>query len=401
MFRILLSLFLIATPCSLAIASPHEELAKTQKEIDSAKSHGKKLDDDAGKLSKKISALSKEIVKTAAALQASEAKLSTLEEKLKAMDEQITLKTNNLAQRKKELALMVQASVKLSQTPPEAIIIMPGNMMDNMKASRALKMTTDNIKRESESIRLQMVELEQLKGKLEESKQSADQENKKLEQQRDLLKTQMAELDTMRKKLNAERKENKARTQTLAKKAEDLKGLIASLELEKKLEEKRERERKIKEKDKEDVEEIENDDRKPEGARGRLRSFRDAKGNIRVPAAGKLVQRFGAEGRNETSKGITIATRDNAQVTAPYDAEVLFSGVFMEYGRMIILRHSDGFHTLIAGMSKIDASVGDFLLEGEPIGAMGDGEENNRLYVELRSNNQPVNPVAWLRGLRK
>jgi septal ring factor EnvC (AmiA/AmiB activator) len=40
-------------------------------------------------------------------------------------------------------------------------------------------------------------------------------------------------------------------------------------------------------------------------------------------------------------------------------------------------------------------------LEGEPIGAMGDNDAGNRLYVELRRNNQPTDPAPWIRGLNK
>ena len=71
----------------------------------------------------------------------------------------------------------------------------------------------------------------------------------------------------------------------------------------------------------------------------------------------------------------------------------------MDYGRMVILRHSDGYHTLLAGMAKIDASVGDFLVEGEPLGSMGELEQNDHLYMELRENNQPINPANWVKGM--
>ena len=100
-----------------------------------------------------------------------------------------------------------------------------------------------------------------------------------------------------------------------------------------------------------------------------------------------------------------MTTRKGAQVTAPYDSEVVFTGPFLNYGQMIILRHSDDFHTLLAGLTKIDVRVGQFLLEGEPIGAMGEGDDDNKndrtLYIELRKDNQPVNPAAWINGLNK
>lgn len=383
-----LLLFLLLSGTAFA-ASPNDELEKTKKEIEEQNERAKKLAEESKTVAEKARKLSAQMVKTAAALQGSEAKLSAIEEKLRLLSIQIEEKTASLNARKKDLATMVQASIKLSQTPQEAVILMPGDMMNNMKASRALKMTVDSIKFQSEVIHKQMAELEVLKETLNKNQQDAIAERGKLEEQKLLLKTQIAEHKAMQQKLNAQQKEVKAKTQQLGKKAKDLQDLIVSLEKEKELERQRQED------------EIKSDTSQPQGEKGQLRSFRDARGHVRVPAAGRLSQKFGEEKLNETTKGIVITTRAGAQVTAPYDAEVLFTGPFMEYGSMIILRHSDGFHTLLAGMSKIDASVGDFLLEGEPIGAMGDEGSNNRLYMELRSNNQPVDPAPWVRGLNK
>ncbi len=389
-----LALTLALASAHSAFASPSDELAQTQKEIKTVSANVAKLDEEEKKLRAKAKELQAQMVKTAAELQASEAELSALEEKTRILNEQITAKTAELLVKKKNLATMIAASIKLSQTPPEAIILMPGDMAENMKASRALKMTADNIKAESESIKNQMVELEGLKTTVEANKQDAAARKAKLDEQKSLLKKQMAEHYDLRKKLKNEQSAAKSRVAALAKKAGDLQSLIASLEQEKaaQIAEKKQAQ---------EDDELGEDSRKPSGDKGKLRSFKAAKGNIRVPAAGKLSQKFGVVSKNETSKGITITTRGSAQVTAPYDAEVVFTGPFMAYGRMIILRHSDGFHTLLAGMAKIDASVGDYLLEGEPIGSMGDKEPNNRLYMELREDNEPTDPANWLRGMRK
>ena len=384
--KILLTITLLLLSFS-AFATPADELANTNKEIKAISVQNAKLEAESKKLKAKAKELAEKMVKTAEALQASEAELSALEEKTRILNAQIAGKTASLAERKKNMAVMVQAAVKLAQTPEEAIILMPGDMMNNMKASRALKMTTESIKKEAESIRAQMAELAELVAKVEENRQDAQKRKAGLDEQRKLLKTQIAEHNALQQKFNIEQKIAKEKAQNLARKATDLKDLIASLE--------REKAESVKE------QELEADDNKPSGDKGKLRSFRVAKGKIRVPAAGKLTKKFGVEETNETSKGITITTRANAQVTAPYDAEVEFTGPFMDYGRMVILRHSDGFHTLLAGMAKIDASVGDFLVEGEPLGSMGEIEQNDHLYMELRENNQPINPAPWVKGMSK
>jgi septal ring factor EnvC (AmiA/AmiB activator) len=62
----------------------------------------------------------------------------------------------------------------------------------------------------------------------------------------------------------------------------------------------------------------------------------------------------------------------------------------------LIIEHGEGYHTLLAGMSRIDSAVGQHLLPGEPVGVMGQSESKPVLYVELRRNGQPVNPLPWL-----
>lgn len=393
MFRTLIFTFALLALAFSSHATPNSELSQTQKELKAANIKTAYLETEARKLKNKEKSLKEQMVKMATAVQESEAELSALEETMRILNEQITQKTDDLQRKKKNMAVMVQASIKLSQTPPEAIILMPGDMMNNMKASRALKMTTDSIKQEAESIRNQMLELGELKEKVIASQAEAKTRKEQLDEKRKTLKTQIAELNILQQKLYSEQKELKQKSQALGKKATDLQSLITALDKEK---EQKKAEQIVAPEDLE----IEIASNKPNGEKGRLRSFKSAKGKIRIPVAGKLVQRYGVEGRNETSKGITISARPNAQVIAPYDGEVMFTGAFMAYGRMIILRHGDGYHTLLAGIAKIDVSVGDFLTEGEPIGIMGEKEPNNRLYMELRDDNQPINPAGWVRGVR-
>jgi septal ring factor EnvC (AmiA/AmiB activator) len=62
---------------------------------------------------------------------------------------------------------------------------------------------------------------------------------------------------------------------------------------------------------------------------------------------------------------------------------------------MVIIRHSDGYHTMLAGLDEIDCKPGQFVLEGEPVGSMGGGTDT-RLYMELREDGKPVDPAGWM-----
>ena len=93
---------------------------------------------------------------------------------------------------------------------------------------------------------------------------------------------------------------------------------------------------------------------------------------------------------------VIAPVRTEAQVIAPYDGQVAFAGPFRGYGLLLIIEHSEGYHTLLAGMARIDCTVGQRLLAGEPVGVMGQDDAKPALYVELRHNGQPVNPLPWL-----
>lgn len=128
------------------------------------------------------------------------------------------------------------------------------------------------------------------------------------------------------------------------------------------------------------------------------RPFSQAHGRLPYPARGRVVEAFGQSNDvGHVAKGITIQTRKGAQVIAPFDGQVVFAGPFRGYGLLLIIEHSEGYHTLLAGMAQVDCTVGQRLAAGEPVGVMGqDDDAKPKLYVELRHSGQPVNPLPWL-----
>lgn len=128
-----------------------------------------------------------------------------------------------------------------------------------------------------------------------------------------------------------------------------------------------------------------------------LRALGAPRGQMLMPVRGAVVKSFGQDGGVVTEKGITLESRPGAQVVAPYDGQVAFSGPFRGYGVILIIDHGDGYHSLLVGLSRIDAVEGQWLAAGEPVGLMGQPEgARPQLYVELRRHGKPVNPLPWL-----
>ena len=91
--------------------------------------------------------------------------------------------------------------------------------------------------------------------------------------------------------------------------------------------------------------------------------FEAAKGTLPLPAQGKRLKRFGeADGVGGTLRGISLQTRGEARITAPADGWVVYAGPFRSYGQLLIINAGGGYHVLLAGMSRIDVSLGQFVL---------------------------------------
>ena len=378
----ILLLTLLASP-SYAKSTPkpkttETELQKTTKDLEKAQSDQQRIETQSAAIEAELTSLQSQLIKLAATAQKSEAELSAAEDKLAILTTQLSSKEQEFKARQAHLSTLVSAAISLSHTPREAMIMMPGDVTQTMKAARALKMASSAVKDETQSLGLQLIELQKLKDKVTKEHDALAERQKAFDSQQESLVKKLTERKNLQKKLGFQAKEAQTRLTTLAKKTKDLQELV------------------------EKVEETHKPEPRTDQKKQASRSFANAKGHIRTPVSGKLIQKFGSsEGKNATTKGITIATRAHASVTAPFDGEVVFTGPFLKYGRMVIIHHSDNFHTLLAGLQKIDVEVGQFLLEGEPIGAMGEGADEQELYVELRKDNQPINPAPWINALKR
>lgn len=389
---------LLLLPVSDLHAAPKDELERTQAYIKQAQEKQAEMEEESNRIEAELAKLQRQLVPSAEAVQRFEADLSATENKLLILDEQLGKKEDALEAMRVRQFRLAQAALRLSRTPPEAAVLMPVDQADAMKTARLLMIISDQLKSEAKSIREQWAELQTLRLKVAKNHAEMLKQKESLGKKQKSLRETVAERQALQKKLNREQEQESKKLAELGREAENLQALIATLD--KKESEKKEALKAEEEQAQAEEEQAAQSSKPARGTKGKLRSFASAKGGVRPPVAGKLVQSYGGGGQSQTNKGVVIQTREKAQVTAPYDGEVVFTGPFLRYGRMVILRHSDDFHTLLAGVARIDVSVGEFLLEGEPIGAMGE-ESSNRLYVELRKNNQSVDPAPWIKGMKK
>jgi len=384
MKRKALILALLALPL-VAHAAPSDELAKTKAEIKASEETQKKIAVDQENVEAELTEIQEKLVKAAAQIEANDAQLAEAEKKMKALEAELAAKEKAFIASKKKLDGLSRMAIRLSRTPPQAMVLMPADGRERIQAAHALAIISAEIRTRSQLIEKEMAALNELKIKVADDKartekiRNANKENKKT------YEAALKNRKQLQAKLAQNRAAEEAKVAALAKKARSLEELITSLEREAKKPKKPERNVVS--------------DSSISGETGKLRDIERAKGKLRVPASGRVVTSFNEkDATGNPSKGITISTRGGSPVVAPYDAEVAYTGTFLNYGKLVILKHSGDHHTLLAGVGRIDVKNGDFLLEGEPIGAM-DGGDGRKLYVELRDHNQTVDPAKWMRGL--
>ncbi len=120
------------------------------------------------------------------------------------------------------------------------------------------------------------------------------------------------------------------------------------------------------------------------------------------PTQGVVTSEFGYA-RGRIHEGIDIANQANTPVYATADGRVIFAGVFGLYGNTVIIEHpraADGkqYTTLYAHLNSITVGVNAPVQKGSQIALMGatGNATGPHLHYEVRINNKPVNPRAFL-----
>jgi septal ring factor EnvC (AmiA/AmiB activator) len=120
------------------------------------------------------------------------------------------------------------------------------------------------------------------------------------------------------------------------------------------------------------------------------------KASLPWPVSGTLVGRYGLQlspkyGTKTKSQGIDIACRPGSPVTAIGSGGVSYADRFRGYGLMVILEHGGGFHSIYAGLSGLEVTMGERVREHETLGFAAD-----TIHFEIRVGGKSVDPLFWL-----
>lgn len=118
------------------------------------------------------------------------------------------------------------------------------------------------------------------------------------------------------------------------------------------------------------------------------------------PILGEIEKRFGeprAGGRLRW-EGVQISAEPGTVVRAIASGTVVFADWLQGYGMLVIVKSSDGTDAIYGNCEMLLRKVGDDVEAGEGIAIVGQsgGQTKTGLYFEIRVNNKPLDPIAWL-----
>jgi len=111
-----------------------------------------------------------------------------------------------------------------------------------------------------------------------------------------------------------------------------------------------------------------------------------------------ITSRFGQRASGN-HKGLDIAAPTGTNIVASAAGTVILSGNYNDgYGNYIIIDHGNGVKTLYAHCSKLYVSVGQYVAQGESIGAVGNTGNSTgpHLHLEVIVNGLKYNPQYYV-----
>ena len=116
---------------------------------------------------------------------------------------------------------------------------------------------------------------------------------------------------------------------------------------------------------------------------------------FRWPIRGPILHKF----KSGDNDGIDIVASVGEWVHAAADGVCIYAGEDMKtYGKLLVIRHADGYVTAYADNSELDVKEGDPVKRGQIIAKAGaSGEASSpMLHFELRKDGKPIDPTKYL-----
>jgi septal ring factor EnvC (AmiA/AmiB activator) len=414
---------LFAAASALAVAGPAtsqtpkpglEDIRKHDQELEAVRAEQKKALDSQKKLQDEIAALSEDrrqlnqsLIDTAAGIRGAEGRISASEGRLAQLTATEASIRKSLDSRRDVIGEILATLQRMGRRPPPAMLVRPEDALDSLRAAMLLGAVVPEMRSEAQSLAGELSDLVRIRGEAAAERDGLSRNLLALSMEQNRMALLVDERQKRQSEIEKQLDSERQHAVALSKQADNLKDLIAKLQ--RGLDSASRAERSAQEgralgDTRADLSAL-----KDPGRLGPAIVFASAKGLLPVPVNGVKSRDFGApDGNGGTEKGISITTRPGAQVTAPCDGWVVYAAPYRSYGKLLILNAGGGYHVVLAGMERISVDIGQFVLTGEPVAAMGSGPQvasamvtgasgasQPVLYIEFRKDGSPVDPNPW------
>ena len=388
-----------------------------------AREEQRQLEAETAALAEQLGDVQTRAAAAAAAVEAGAADVAVLERQLRQLAQRESALAAALDGRRMQTAGTLMALQRLARLPPAAMLVHPDTPVDLLKAGTLLGAAVEEVERRAQSLRQDLLDLDEARRAIDSRRRILDTAMAQLRQERARLEGLIAKKSGLQAQLASRAWDAAERGRQLAAKAGDAEILVSRLRREEQVrqalgaaiarhpppspslrpdqnlhpEPQLRPESQLRPKPEPHV--------KADSSRSSRRAAGgSAMGGPAYPADGRIVASFGESREGSgASNGVTWETASGARVVAPAAGTVAFAGPFRGYGLLLIVEHLDGYHTLLAGLERIDVGIGQHVRLGDSLGVMGHHSTGNlSLYMELRKDGRPVNPLPWLAaGKRK
>jgi septal ring factor EnvC (AmiA/AmiB activator) len=402
-----------STAAPAVSVAPEAQKGARQEELDKVLADQKRNTELSARLKAELDSIGEDRRKLSAALISTATNLRAVEDRIAAAEKRLASLGGNedtirrsLQSRKGAIAEVLAALQRMGRRPPPALLVRPEDALQSVRAAILLGAVLPDMKVEVDTLVADLAELVRVRTEITAERDALGRDLAALSQERMRMSVLVQERQRKQSETEKALEAERGRSVQLARQADNLNTLISRLEQD------------IATSARAAAAAQAGAAKAPTDARQSLAAFRDpgrlspaiafasAKGTLPLPIGGIKIREFGAsDGLGGTEKGLSVTSRQGAQVTAPCDGWVVYAGPFRSYGQLLILNAGGGYHVLLAGMERISVDLGQFVLTGEPVAVMGGGPQSAAaiatgssqpvLYIEFRKDGSPVDPGPW------
>ncbi len=368
----------------------------------------KKLEDEVANLKKDQETITAALIQSAKTDKKLQQDIAAIAERRVALSEQADGIRASLRARRGVLAEVLAALQRMGLNPPPAILVRPDDALASVRSAVLLGAVVPEMRGQVEELASDLQEMQRITASIQQEQQKLeDARLKQAEEQKrqSLLLEEKKKIQSQSEQEIASQRKN---SEALAAKAGDLKELIDALDTQMAGARNAADAARKAEADRLAAARERAGEAAPTDSHLRAQAdFVSLQGKLVMPAEGRMARHFGQkDSAGGAMMGEVLETLPSATITSPSDGVVLYAGNFRSYGQLLILDAGNGYHIVLAGMGRIDVAQGQFVLAGEPVGAMGNkliasiapievGNGAPLLYIEFRKDGKPVDPAPW------